>query len=97
MFTPEEISIMQSAVETYNEENRMILNYDLQIALAQSCLAKMEHYSPLTYFTKQEYTLIAMSIELVIAGIEALPHRQRDMKLYKSLLSLFDRICTLAR
>ena len=97
MFSSQEISIIQSSVETYNEEDRRQIPYEQQSALAKACLDKLEHYNPLTYFTKQEYTLMAMSTDFMITCIEALPYRQRDMKLYKSILSLFDRLCTLAR
>lgn len=97
MFTDEEIFLMQSAVETYSEEDRMVLNYDLQTALAKSCLSKLDQYNPLTYFTKQELTFIAMSIDFTISIFDAMPSAQRDKKLFKSLLALLDRLCTLAR
>lgn len=97
MFTPEELSIMQSAVETYNDEDRTVLNYDLQSDLAFSCLTKIEHYNSLTYFTKQELTFIAMSIDFVISMMDSMPSMQRDKKLYKSLIALIDRLSALAR
>lgn len=97
MFTNEEISLMQSAVETYSEEDRMVLNYDLQTSLAKSCLSKLEQYNPLTHFTKQELTFIAMSVDFIISIFDAMPSAQRDKKLFKSLLALLDRLCTLAR
>lgn len=96
MFTIEEVLLLQSAVEAYNDEDRMALDYDLPTALAQSCLAKIKQYSPLTYFTKQEFTFMAMSVNFIVSTIDLMPSAQRDKKLYKSLLALFDRLCTLA-
>ena len=97
MFTPEELSVMQAAINTYSEEARMILNYDLQAALASSCLAKIEHYNPLTYFSKQELTFVAMSVDYVISTMDSMPPARRDKKLYKSLVALLDRLIALAR
>ena len=97
MFTLEEICLMQSAVETYNERDRGVLNYELQNSLSRSCLSKFDNYNALTYFSKQELTLIAMAINHLIENLVALPTYSYVPKLLEDLEALFDRLCTLAR
>lgn len=97
MFTPEEIYIISSAVETYNEAHRGILNPELQDSLCNSCIAKLEGYNQLTYFSKQEYTVMAFAVDMIINQLSSLPKGTTDKRLIKKMKTVFDRLCTLAR
>ena len=97
LFTREDISLMKSALETYNEKDQGFFNPDLQANLAKSCMLKLENYTAFTYFTKQEFTFIAVTVDHIINLMYLLPPNSRDVKTLESLESLLDRLSTLAR
>lgn len=71
IFTAEEVATSIAAVELLRKsDNANVL--DMQFALSvkwnvcHSCLKKLQTYSPLTYFTKQEYTMIYYALQYSI-------------------------------
>lgn len=77
----DEIAHVSSSLETFGDsENASIVGIafpeELKAQLIASCLNKLSCYSPLTYFTKQEYTVMFAASLFVIqlferAGSEA--------------------------
>ena len=75
-FTPEEVATSLAAVELLLEsDNASVL--DMQFALnvkwnvCHSCLKKLQAYSPLTYLSKQEYTMIYYALQYSIQVSES--------------------------
>ncbi len=62
LFSHDEIVILQSAVETYNEEPRYNLKPEIQEQLCQSILNKLKYLTSLTYFTKKEYSAMLLAL-----------------------------------
>ncbi len=57
-FTPEEISYLAPALEEFLEGPSIPFVPEVRDRLTNSSLQKLENYSPLTHFTKQEYTIM---------------------------------------
>lgn len=88
MFSSDEIIIIQSALETYNDEPRDYLKPDLQDKLTKSSLSKLSNYSPLTYFTKQEYSIMCLAVIFMMNLLEDVdPYRSDELFLISKKLS----------
>lgn len=91
MFSSDEINNIESAVETYNDSPRGLFVPEVQQKLAKSTLSKLSNYSPMTYFTKQEYTFMAVAIKYLMDSFETMGLEYPD-----DLFSLFTKILDLA-
>ncbi len=91
LFNEEEIIIIQSAIETYNEEPRMLLTPEAQKRHCESTLKKLDNYSVLTNFTKIDYSVMYMSLFFVIETSHSLNETLDDI-----IYLLFERIGKLA-
>ena len=69
-FNTEELLAITAAVETYLESKNaavygQVLKNEIKVPLCNSCLKKLDNYNPLTFFTKQEYTVMYMAVTYV--------------------------------
>ena len=75
-FTPEEVATSLAAVELLLEsDNASVFGYQfapaVKTSLCNSCLKKLKSYSTLSYFTKQEYTMIYYALQYSIQVSES--------------------------
>lgn len=71
----DEIAHVSSALETFIDNDSasvagIMFQKDIKERLVSSCLNKLSSYSPLTYFTKQEYTVMFAATLFVIQLFE---------------------------
>ncbi len=69
--TTDEVIASTSAVETLMESDNasafgLRFPPDVKQEVCTSCLKKLESYTPLTYFSKQEYIMIYYALEYII-------------------------------
>ncbi len=91
LFNEKECSIIITALETYDEEPRGMLIPDVQHSVTTSALKKLNVLSPLTYFTKQEFTIMALAVQFVIDC-----SKNQNIRNSSYLFSLFKKLCELA-
>lgn len=86
-----EISILIDALSKYKDSEMHILKPELHYSLILSTLNKLENINTLTYFTKQEYSIMHFAMEyfanLCDYEIALLPY---------GFYKLFDKTCKLA-
>lgn len=63
LFTDKERSALEEIVIAYDFKARGFFKRELQRTLAESCLNKLETLNALTYFTKQEFTLLLFAAQ----------------------------------
>ena len=61
LFNQEECMLLQFMVEEYDEKERRELPLDIQRTLSSACLSKLSNLNSLTYFTKQEFSLLLLA------------------------------------
>lgn len=102
MFTDNELDCLISALKIYNDSNYGILNQTAKKKTIIAILQKIECYSVLTVFSKQEYTVMGMACECCIARAEqAYKNKVISYSNYvsdkKELQTLSDKIYPLAK
>lgn len=63
LFNSKEIALIITALEDYADSPLQILRIDLRDKLSASITTKLKALTPLTVFTKQEFTLMAVAVE----------------------------------
>ena len=91
LFNNEEITILISALETYNDAPRNELRPELQNTLVNSSIEKLENLTALTYFTKQEFSIMALAMNFIIQSLEISGNIVDDFT-----FTLFHRLIALA-
>ena len=66
IFNFDECALLISSLETYDDQPRGLFPDDVQHRFAETITKKINNLSPLTYFTKQEYTFMAVSVQHII-------------------------------
>ena len=90
LFDIDEVLFLTSALETYNEKHRKELRPELQDELAKSAIRKLENLTPLTYFTKQEFSIMALATHFIINALE-----KSGNVVDAFTLSLFEKVVSL--
>lgn len=94
-----EIIAIQSALETYAEaKNPIVAGIEFRETLRQqlikSSLQKLETISVLTYFSKQEISIMAFSVQFIIQSAELAPiddeYRQELYTIFQKLADMAD-------
>lgn len=91
LFDEKELSIIIAALESYDEEPQGLLTPEAQHRVTMSALNKLNVLSPLTYFTKQEFTIMVLAVQFVLDCSKHQNFRDRSY-----LFSLFQKLCELA-
>lgn len=68
IFSRDEIGILISALETYDEAKPTYIRADLKHILIRTSLQKLLSLSALTHFTKQEYTIMCCALEHIASS-----------------------------
>lgn len=63
--TDEQIFIL-SSIETYNDQPRGVFPASIQRQFAETITKKLNNLSPLTFFSKQEYSFMALCVHFII-------------------------------
>ena len=90
-FSRDEIGILVSALETYDEAKQTYIRADLKHTLIHTSLHKLMTYSVLTNFTKQEYSVMYFALDHVANSFVLSGYQPDD-----ELLTLLSKIETLA-
>ncbi len=90
LFDIDEVTFLTSALESYNDEHRKELRPELQDELAKSAIGKLENLTPLTYFTKQEFSIMALALHFIIQSLE-----KSGYVVNAFTLSLFEKVVDL--
>lgn len=72
LFNNDECEILQNALETYLDNPRGFNDVALLYRLVSSSLQKLSNISPLTHFTKQELSVMAISVRSLLDSLEVL-------------------------
>ena len=91
-FNSEEVAELIAALETYNDRHRGVLPPELQNQLATSSIKKLENLTALTFFTKQEFSIMALAVKSSIDAFEISGYVADS-----ALLSLFERLISLSK
>ena len=82
LFNDEECILIVSALETYDESDQTFLPPELKHRLILSSLEKISNLSTLTYFTKQEFTVMYAAVDHIIRSEQQLgQHIDNDLML----------------
>lgn len=66
LFNSNEISVLIAAVKAYEHSPLQVLKPELRKSLNASILGKLSSLSALTFFTKQEFTYMALAVDYVL-------------------------------
>ena len=66
IFNFDECTLLITSLETYDDQPRGLFPDEVQHQFAETITKKLNNLSSLTYFTKQEYTFMALCVHFVI-------------------------------
>lgn len=87
LFSSEEISLLIPVLEVYPDAPLQLLERPVRDGLLHSSIGKLQSLTPLTHFTKQEFTLMYMAVDSVLRLSELDAHPLPD-----DLVALFNRL-----
>ena len=91
VFTEPEVEILQQFLEIYKASGFSVLNKELNDSLVNSSLTKLKNLTSLTFFTKQEYTVMYMALDYAKSNQDRL-----GIVLHGKVHQLISKLCTLA-
>ena len=89
IFSPDEIHLVKDALSEYNKVPRGDLIEPVQRSVVSSALQKLDSFNLFTSFTKQEFTVMALSVHFRIHSL-AKSHRTVPVKYFALREKLLD-------
>ena len=91
IFNFDETNLLISSIETYNDKPRGEFPATIQQQFAETTIKKLNNLSVFSYFTKQEYTFMALCVRFINNSFSKTGNVPDGI-----LLALLDKLLTLA-
>ena len=91
VFSNVEINMLTDFLEVYRLSEAFVIRKELALSLIESSLSKLANLSVLTFFTKQEYTIMYAALDYIISHQDEL-----GIVVYGKVYRLLDKVGKLA-